>query len=113
MSGFFNLIKNLFAGIFGFLGGLLAGKKTPAKAAAKKTGGSGYFLEVEDAKSVGGASVSAPVATTTSATLNLPQPTVSFAADNLLPLSSNNGRRRPGANMTYFLGMARTAKVAR
>ena len=43
-------------------------------------------------------------------TLNLPQPTVSFATEYLVPKPTNT-RRRPGANMGAFLEMAKTAKT--
>ncbi len=43
-------------------------------------------------------------------TLNLPQPTVSFATEYLVPKPTNS-RRRPGANMGAFLEMAKTAKT--
>ncbi|MBW4442884.1 MAG: hypothetical protein KME10_16930 [Plectolyngbya sp. WJT66-NPBG17] len=43
-------------------------------------------------------------------TLNLPQPTVSFATEYLAPKPTNT-RRRPGANMGSFLEMAKTVKT--
>ncbi|MER3435056.1 MAG: hypothetical protein C4288_16970 [Leptolyngbya sp. ERB_1_1] len=43
-------------------------------------------------------------------TLNLPQPTVSFASEYLVPKPTNS-RRRPGANMGAFLDMAKTVKT--
>ncbi|MBD2079484.1 hypothetical protein [Leptolyngbya sp. FACHB-17] len=42
--------------------------------------------------------------------LNLPQPTVSFATEHLVPKPTNS-RRRPGANMGSFLEMAKTVKT--
>jgi hypothetical protein len=58
MSGLINLIKSLFSGIFGFLGGLLGSKKkkagsdTTSEQPAPKKGSNGFYLELEDAKSV-------------------------------------------------------------
>ncbi|MBW4690243.1 MAG: hypothetical protein KME27_00590 [Lyngbya sp. HA4199-MV5] len=47
------------------------------------------------------------------AALNLPQPTVTtFAPNYLAPTGSSNGRRRPGANMSSFLDMARQVKTS-
>jgi hypothetical protein len=47
------------------------------------------------------------------AALNLPQPTViTFAPKYLAPSGSSNGRRRPGANMSSFLDMARQVKTS-
>lgn len=43
-------------------------------------------------------------------TLNLPQPTVSFATEYLVPKPTNS-RRRPGANMSSYLDMAKTVKT--
>lgn len=43
-------------------------------------------------------------------TLNLPEPTVSFATEYLTPKPTNT-RRRPGANMGSFLDMAKTVKT--
>lgn len=49
----------------------------------------------------------------TNAALNLPQPTVTtFAPKYLAPTGSLNGRRRPGANMSSFLDMARQVKTS-
>jgi hypothetical protein len=137
MSGLFNFLKNLFSGIFGFLGGLLGSKKDSATGAAPKVKASkstGFFLEVDDAKGVGTtAAVSAPAITTTQPkpaaaakvapakapepvvvanTLNLPQPTVTTTASDFLSATvSSNGRRRPGANMASYLTMARQVKT--
>lgn len=47
------------------------------------------------------------------AALNLPQPTVTtFAPKYLAPTGNSNGRRRPGANMSSFLDMARQVKTS-
>ena len=43
--------------------------------------------------------------------LNLPKPTVTFASTYLVPGNGSGGRRRPGANMTSFLDMAKQVKT--
>lgn len=179
MGGVINLIKNLFSGIFSFIGGIFGGKK------------SGYFMELDEAqvaklesvkakaseakdaiventksavaavestaksavdsvaegvkdtatateasaksatKSVKAKAAKAesakpePVKVETAEThgsangakppvpanaLNLPEPTVSFASEYLVPKPTNS-RRRPGANMGSFLDMAKTVKT--
>ena len=55
----------------------------------------------------------APKPAAANAALNLPQPTVTtFAPKYLASNGSSNGRRRPGANMSSFLDMARQIKTA-
>ncbi|XHX76971.1 MAG: hypothetical protein RBJ76_21410 [Stenomitos frigidus ULC029] len=55
----------------------------------------------------------APKPVAANAALNLPQPTVTtFAPKYLAANGSSNGRRRPGANMSSFLDMARQIKTA-
>ncbi|MBD2037459.1 hypothetical protein H6F76_21080 [Leptolyngbya sp. FACHB-321] len=55
----------------------------------------------------------APKPVAANAALNLPQPTVTtFAPKYLASNGSSNGRRRPGANMSSFLDMARQIKTA-
>ena len=49
---------------------------------------------------------------TASATLNLPQPTVTFADAAATP-QPTTARRRPGANMSSYLEMARGMKTAK
>lgn len=108
----------------------------------RKKSNSGYFLELDEAKGVStaapakavttqapakseptnGSTVKPAVATKlkaasksvgANAALNLPQPTVTtFAPNYLAPNGSSNGRRRPGANMSSFLDMARQIKTA-
>lgn len=53
-----------------------------------------------------------PEPAVTANALNLPQPTVTFATDYLVNASSSNGRRRPGANMSAYLNMARQVKTS-
>ena len=54
----------------------------------------------------------APKTSGANAALNLPQPTVTtFAPKYLAQAGSANGRRRPGANMSSFLDMARQVKT--
>ena len=148
MSSFVNFLKNLFSGLFSVLGGLLSSKKKQdaiagSAPAPKKSGKSGYFLELDEAKGTGSAAtpakaVAAPTPAKAESTngatakpavaaapkpapkpvgantaLNLPQPTVTtFAPKYLAPTGSSNGRRRPGANMSSFLDMARQVKTS-
>jgi len=42
-----------------------------------------------------------------------PQPGLTFAPNNLLPLKTNSGRRRPGPSMNSFLEMARQMQPPR
>jgi len=148
----FGFIKNLMAGILSFITGLLPGKKKD----------NGYFLELDDAKSIkpletvkeaakevasntqkavetvateakkavetvvsdskkevetvpsiaaassNGKKATAPAA---SKVAKIPAETT-FAPQYLAPsATSSNGRRRPGANMTSFLEMARSLKT--
>jgi hypothetical protein len=153
MSRIFDFIKSFFGGLFSFLGGLLGGSKqlqeSPAGASengatVRKSRNSGYFLELDDARSTPAPATqptatveapakvekpkaapvaAAPVSPATPAKaeppkpaanpLNLPQPTVTtFAPDYLSTTASTNGRRRPGANMNYFLDLARQVKTS-
>jgi hypothetical protein len=43
--------------------------------------------------------------------LNTPQPVPTFAPDFLMATPSQNGRRRPGPSMGYFLDMAKKVKA--
>lgn len=53
----------------------------------------------------------APVAANTNGKVkSQPKPVVNFATDYLISTASSNGRRRPGANMSSFLEMARQMK---
>jgi hypothetical protein len=145
MGSIFGFIKSIFGGIFGFIGGIFGSKKAKEGASAEskpaKKKNSGYFLELEDARSVPAAvtpsaepapAKAAPVAAAVAVApspapakvdpkpapaanpLNLPAPTVTnFATNYLTPAGDRNGRRRPGANMTYFLGMARQVNPSR
>ncbi|PSB30432.1 hypothetical protein [Stenomitos frigidus] len=139
MSSFVNFLKNLFSGLFSFIGGLFSSKKKQAAIAdsapkPRKSSKSGYFLELDEAKGVGttpaptksvaaapakasestnGATAKpAPKPVAANAGLNLPQPTVTtFAPKYLAQAGSSNGRRRPGANMSSFLDLARQVKT--
>lgn len=56
----------------------------------------------------------APAATPTTAASNSkvePQPGLTFSPNNLLPLTTQNSRRRPGPCMSSFLDMARQMKT--
>ena len=148
MGSFFNFLKNLFSSLFSFVGGFLGSKKKQtaiegSASAPRKSGKSGYFLELDEAKGIGNvvAPIKAVAAPATAkaeskngaiakpivaaepkpapkpaganAALNLPQPTVTtFAPKYLAPSGSSNGRRRPGANMSSFLDMARQVKTS-
>ncbi|AFY61057.1 hypothetical protein [Synechococcus sp. PCC 6312] len=113
------ILKKLFSALFGFLGGLLGlGKK------------SGYYLELDEAKSVPkapapAAETSAPVAPVKVETpaptpnpLNLPAPTVTTNPEPLTTAPEapavpyfQFARRRPGANMKSFLELAKQVKT--
>ncbi|MBW4478046.1 MAG: hypothetical protein KME54_14560 [Tolypothrix brevis GSE-NOS-MK-07-07A] len=159
----FGFIKNLIAGILGFVTGLLPGKKQ----------GKGYFLELDEAKSIkpletvkkaasntqkavetvisdskkevetvpskapassNGTKPAASIADSKSVKASKngkvpkaePKPELTPAASKVAKIptettfapkylapsaTSSNGRRRPGANMTSFLEMARNVKT--
>jgi hypothetical protein len=159
----FGFIKNLIAGILGFVTGLLPGKKK----------GNGYFLELDEAKSIkpletvkkaasktqkavetvisdskkevetvpskapassNGTKPVASIADSKSVKASKngkapkaePKPELTPAASKVAKIptettfapkylapsaTSSNGRRRPGANMTSFLEMARNVKT--
>lgn len=137
MGGLVNLIKKLFSGIFSFIGGLLGGGKSGGgyyleldEAQSEKTASAPKPAESKPAEANGKPAQAAPVATIAAPAkveteslngskpaapanpLNLPQPTVSnFASEYLAPKPSA-GRRRPGANMSSYLEMAKTIKTA-
>ncbi|AFZ60906.1 hypothetical protein H6G54_22760 [Anabaena cylindrica FACHB-243] len=118
----FGFIKNLIAGILGFITGLFAKKDN------------GYYLqlneEATEAKPVATkakaepakATAAKPEAVATKAKAEpakapavKPEPAkvpdeTTFAPKYLVP-SSSNGRRRPGANMNTYLDMARQVKT--
>lgn len=152
----FGFIKKLISGILAFISGLFAGKKADAEQsgagkAIKKS--SGYFLELDEAKSNGQspAKTAAPTLAKTEAapakaesastpaqpakaeavkaapakaepvkavaqSTNGSKPTIAatpaptataaFASTPTVP-NTFGDRRRPGANMDYFLDMAR------
>lgn len=121
----FKFLKNLIAGILGFITGLLPGKKK----------NSSYYLELkEDANqsqpaATNGATPTPPVAVTVEPTpasaaknakngkaekTKAKPETVetTFAPKYLVPgVSSSNGRRYPGANMSAYLDLARQIKT--
>jgi hypothetical protein len=159
MSGLINFIKGLFSAIFGIFGGKK--KAEGAIQPAAKKGGSGFYLELDEAKgeapaksaapaaTANGATAEAkpveaasakssrkeklaalaegskpatastpapakaPTATTTVATAPKPvekfEPETAFASKYLVT-NGSNGRRRPGANMSPYLDMARKMK---
>ncbi|MBW4552127.1 MAG: hypothetical protein KME35_13620 [Aphanocapsa sp. GSE-SYN-MK-11-07L] len=97
-------------------------KKQPkAKKQAKPE--AAFFLEAEDARgytSANGKSAANPqkakkeaaVASTTASALNLPAPTVSSAPAEAASPFVKFARRRPGANMSAFLDMAKQVKTS-
>jgi hypothetical protein len=106
-------IKNIIAGIVGFITGLFAKKDN------------NYYLELkEEANATQAAApvaakaepkatpAPAPVAAkvTKAEPVKIAVPTeTNFATKYLLPM--NNPRRRPGVNMNFFLDMARQVKT--
>ena len=104
-------IKNLIAGIFGFITGLFGNK------------GNSYYMELKEEANVTQVATAAPVATAAVApvataapvaakaepvTISAPTET-NFATKYLIP--KNTPRRRPGVNMNSFLDMARQVKT--
>ncbi|MGB8699760.1 MAG: hypothetical protein WCD18_10120, partial [Thermosynechococcaceae cyanobacterium] len=97
-------IKNLFAGLFGFLGSFFKKSDKASKAAPK-------------AKTAAAPATQAAPATTQAApaaaqAMNLPQPKVTTSAPAPVNYSAFGPRRRPGANMKSYLDMAKTVKNA-
>jgi len=100
-----------------------ASKQEPAKAeSAKAEPAKAEPAKAEPVKAVKSKQIKTPVTAepkpapkpaAANAALNLPQPTVTtFAPKYLASNGSSNGRRRPGANMSSFLDMARQIKTA-
>jgi len=92
---------------------------TPAKLESVKTEATAPALKSESvkpkrtAKSAAAVEKVEPKPAAANAALNLPQPTVTtFAPKYLAPNGSSTGRRRPGANMSSFLDMARQVKTS-
>jgi hypothetical protein len=136
----FGLVKKLFGGILAFIGNIFSfGKKDKKIAAvaepkavkaappenkkqpkAKKQAKpeAAFFLDNEDArgftsangKSAASPNKAAPVAAAATA-LNLPAPTVNSAPAEPAPFIQF-ARRRPGANMSAFLNMAKQVKTS-
>jgi hypothetical protein len=84
-------------------------EKKPSKRAAQLEALKGDTTKPAPAKAAEPAKAPEPVATANA--LNLPKPTITTFAPNYLVPASTNGRRRPGANMTPFLDMAKQVKV--
>jgi hypothetical protein len=113
---FMGFIKNLIAGIVGFITGLFSKKDNS------------YYLELKEEANVAQAPVpseksaqaAAPVevkAAPTAAKVTKAEPVkvlvpkeTNFATKYLIP-ANNNVRRRPGVNMNSFLDMARQVKT--
>ncbi|MDX2231065.1 MAG: hypothetical protein NW220_15605 [Leptolyngbyaceae cyanobacterium bins.349] len=172
MSGFINVIKSLFSGIFGFIGGLFGGKKALEGAASSGKKTKGYFLEYDESKSAPASSAvavaagtadnvpvaeqpmtvskeavaeattnnnsksaktstrkeklaalaadgkpagektdAAPATPQAAPVVTVPVAETAFATKYLVP-ANNGGRRRPGANMSSYLDMARKMNPA-
>jgi hypothetical protein len=91
-----------------------ASKQEPAKVEPAKVEPAKAVVKSKQVKTpVAAEPKAAPKPVATNAALNLPQPTVTtFAPKYLAANGSSNGRRRPGANMSSFLDMARQIKPA-
>ena len=93
-------IKNLIAGIVGFITGLFSNK------------GNSYYLELKEEAEANVTQVAAPVAAkaTKAEPVKISVPTeTNFATKYLIP--KNTPRRRPGVNMNSFLEMASQVKT--
>ena len=105
-------IKNLIAGIVGFITGLFSKK------------GNGYYLELKEEANATPVSAAAPKSTPkpkaapAAAKVTKAEPVkvqvsvateTNFATKYLIPV--NSPRRRPGVNMNAFLDMARQVKT--
>jgi hypothetical protein len=141
MGGLVNLIKKLFSGIFSLIGGLLRRKKSDSgyylelnEAESGKAADAPKSVETKAPKTdkaapktdkaapvAAAVAIAAPAVDTASLNgskpatanpLNLPQPTVSSFAPEYLTPKPTAGRRRPGANMSSFLEMAKTVKTS-
>lgn len=91
-----------------------ASKQEPTKAEPTKAEPAKAVVQSKQPKTpVPAEPKAAPKPAAANAALNLPQPTVTtFAPKYLASNGSSNGRRRPGANMSSFLDMARQIKTA-
>jgi hypothetical protein len=111
-------IGRLFGAIFGFIGGILGAilgifRRRPQ---AESTANQAFFLDPEEAKTLGRSSPSArqtPTASTTATsepvvTQPTPAPTVVFSSGS----PDLRNRRRPGPNMSLFLDMAKQIRRA-
>lgn len=120
-------LSNLISGIVGFITGLFKPKKgdffievednapaTSAPKADKAVPSAEPVATVVEAPAPAPVSVAPAPAPAPAATLNLPAPAVSFADVAMNPASGVRvSRRRPGANMTSFLNMARQVSAPR
>ncbi|MBW4496577.1 MAG: hypothetical protein KME26_26565 [Oscillatoria princeps RMCB-10] len=135
----FGFIKNLFGGIFGFLGRLLGFNKSeyvleldsgsgtvpaakgqpaqpaktqPAKPAATEAKAKAEPAPAKAAKSAAPAKESKSQPPKAAEPAKAPEPVGSFATRYLAPTPTST-RRRPGANMNTFMNMANQVKTAR
>lgn len=86
-------------------------KAEPAKAASAATKVEAAPAKAEAAKADTAALNGSKPPASPNVALNMPQPTVSFATEYLAPKPTNS-RRRPGANMSAFLEMAKDVKAS-
>ncbi|MEN9213724.1 MAG: hypothetical protein Q6K12_00625 [Gloeomargarita sp. DG_1_6_bins_138] len=118
MMGF---IQRLFGAIFGFIGGIFGAifgifRRRPAAAPRPERQATTFFLDPEDAKSVGRQNEPArsqePVAVAAqpepAVVKPAPTPTVTFSSGS----PDLRNRRRPGPNMNAFLDMAKQIRRA-
>lgn len=86
--------------------------QTTAKTTAKKVASVAQASKPEPAKSEPATPKTPAAPAKVASALNLPGPTVTTFAPDYLAKASSNGRRRPGANMSSFLDMARQVKTS-
>jgi len=140
MSGLINFIKGLFAGIFGIFSKKKSAEADALPVKAKKGGAYFLELDEAKGEGAPAAKApaaakaeatpapaAAPAATKTESVAaptvqptkvaaaalasKAPAPASTFAPNFLMAPNTNSSRRRPGANMSSFLSMARQAKT--
>ena len=87
----------------------VAGSATAAKDSVKTGRNEAAPVKPEPAKANSESANGSQPAAPANVALNMPKPTVTFATDYLTPKPTNS-RRRPGANMSSFLEMAKRVK---
>jgi hypothetical protein len=120
MGSILDLIKKIVGGLFSFVGGILGGNK------------SGFYMEAEEISAAAPKKEAPATLIAETPKVEAPKPAAAPVQNGAAPVAapSNNGsapaakpaaasdlvmlstpRRRPGANMSSFLEMARTAKT--